>query len=96
MARSKVPITVELDGGRQLQAVVDQRDFARAEGQDISAAAKYTWIRFLGYAALTRTGQYEGTWERFNGVDCVEVAEVPAAAEDDADDPGRPDRGAGS
>lgn len=96
MPRSKVPISVELDDGRTLTATVDQRDFARAEAQDFTADQKYTWIRFLGYAALHRTGQYTHSWDRFNATDAVEVAEVRVAAEDDAADPGRPDRGAGS
>ncbi len=95
---NKVPFRVELDDGPTLEVVVDQRDFARAEAQDITAAQKVTWVRFLAFCALARTGQYKRDWTRFNEVDCVEAAEIPAvaAAVDDVDDPGRPDRGAGS
>lgn len=83
------PIEVDLDGGQQLRATADQRDFARAEGQGVSSATIHTWTRAVAWAALTRTGQYSGTWQRFNDVDCIEARdfelEVPDGDEDGLD-----------
>jgi hypothetical protein len=96
MGATKVPIEVELDDGTTLVAVVDQRDYARTEAAEIDPVRmKHTWMRHLAFCAVIRTGQYKGTWERFNEVECVEVVERPAPA-GDADDPGLTDRGAGS
>lgn len=88
----KVPIRAELDDGRTLTAMVDQRDFARAEGADITQDTRITWLRYIAWAALSRTKQYTGSWEQFNDTDCVEAdddkQEEPAGA-DEGLDPGR-------
>lgn len=90
-------MAVELDDGTFLEETIDQRDFAKAEVSAIDPdQMKHTWIRYLSFCAVTRTGKYKGTWERFNDVDCVEAKAKARPAADDADDPGQPDRGAGS
>ena len=96
----KIPVSAELEDGRTLKALVDQRDFARAEGADIGTdGQRITWVRFITWSALSRTKQYSGTWEQFNDVDCVEALdddqEEPGGA-DEGLDPGRPAPGGGS
>lgn len=98
MPRGTFRMRVERDDKDEITVICDQRDLAAAEGQGISPDTNHTWLRFLAFNALRRTGQYGGTWERFNTVDCVSASAEPAAAEgdDDADPPGQRDRGAGS
>lgn len=96
----KVPITAEMDDGRHLKTMADQRDFAAVEAQEIDPVSqRTTWVRYVAYSALRRTKAYGGTWEQFNTLDCVEAvdgdAEEPAGA-DGGLDPGRPAPGAGS
>lgn len=94
----KIPVTVALDDDRTLTVTCDQRDFAKAEAQEIDSDTKHTWVRFLAWSALTRTKQYSGTWQEFNEVDCVEASDVqeePAGA-DEGLDPGLQDPPAGS
>lgn len=95
----RVPIKAEMDDGRILEAVVDQRDYAKAEGAGITLDVTNLWMRYLAWSALKRNKQYGGTWEQFNEVDCVEATdgktEEPAGA-DEGLDPGRSASSAGS
>lgn len=94
----RIPVKVEMDDGRELAVTVDQRDFAKAEGAEITQDTRHMWVRFLAWSALSRRKQYSGTWQEFNEVDCVEASDVleePTGA-DDGLDPGRPATGAGS
>jgi len=96
----RVPVTVEMDDGRELKAVIDQRDYAAVEAAEIDPAThRNTWVRFLAWSALARTKQYGGPFEVFNTTDCVEAThrepEVPAGDEDGLD-PGRKAPSAGS
>ncbi|HET8716666.1 MAG TPA: hypothetical protein VFM50_02860 [Nocardioidaceae bacterium] len=87
----KINIEVELDGGRTLTAVADQRDFAAVEAQEIGPAQRNTWVRFIAWSALTRSRQYTGTWETFNTVDCVQASDVgpeEPAGDENGLDPG--------
>lgn len=98
MAHVQVPVRVVMDDGRELTALVDQRDFARAEAQQIPDTAQQTMVRFYAWSALSRTKQYGGSWEEFNATDCVEATDVleePAGA-DGEPDPGRTDQSAGN
>jgi hypothetical protein len=92
VATTRVPVTAEMDDGRVLSAVIDQRDYARAEAQDLPDSALMTRVRFLTWSALNRAGRYAGSWEQFNTTDCVEASDVapeePAGAEEGLD-PGR-------
>jgi hypothetical protein len=93
MASIKVPMTIEMDDGRILKAVVDQRDYAAVEAQEIdSINQRNIWARFIAFNALTRTKQYGGTWEQFNTVDCLEAISHSQEESTDAEslDPGRP------
>lgn len=95
----RIPMDVELDDGRTLRAVVDQRDFARAEGAEISQGTRHVWARFLAWSALSRTKQYGGTWEQFNETDCVEASDAPPEGppgDDEGLDPGQSAPGVGS
>lgn len=95
----RIPVSAELEDGRTLTALVDQRDFARAEGADIGQDTRVTWVRYIAWSALARTKQYTGTWEQFNTTDCVEAIdgdqEEPSGA-DEGLDPGRKAPGDGS
>lgn len=98
MSRTQVPISVLMDDGRALSVVADQRDYARAEAQELPERARLTWVRFIAWSALTRTKQYGGSWEDFNTTDCVDASDVPEES-DDADvepGPGRTDQSAGN
>lgn len=96
----RVPIITEMEDGRVLKAVCDQRDFAAAEGADIDRHTHvHTWVRYLAFAALTRTKQYGGSWEQFNTLDCIEASDVVVEESGDTDeglDPGRKAPGDGS
>lgn len=87
----RVPITAEMDDGRMLHAVLDQRDYARLEAAGIGDEAFHTSSRFLAFSGLSRTKQYGGTWEQFNTNDCVEVTveQEESADADESLDPGR-------
>jgi hypothetical protein len=97
MATVAVVSRAEMDDGRTLTVTVDQRDLARAEAQGVDNTTRHTYIRFVVWSALSRTGQYAGPWEIFNETDCVEATdeepEEPAGDEDGLD-PGRKDRSA--
>ncbi len=99
MGSIAIPSQAEMDNGTTLTVVVDQRDLARAEAQGIDKSTRHSYVRFLVWAALTRTKQYTGPWEQFNETDCVEAideqAEVPAG-DDEGLDPGRKARSAGT
>lgn len=93
----KVPITVEMDDGRTLNVIIDQRDYAAVEAQEIDPRAQRNiWMRFLGFNALSRTKQYSGSWEQFNTVDAVEVMSEAPDGDEDGLDPGRKAPGAES
>jgi hypothetical protein len=88
----KVPLTVEMDDGRTLKVVIDQRDYAAVEAQEIEPMTQRNlWSRYLAFNGLKRTKQYGGTWEQFNTVDCVEaISDAPEAPDgDESLDPGR-------
>ena len=94
----RVPVTVEMDDGRTVKVVCDQRDFAAVEGADIGRGQQHTWVRYIAFNAMTRGKQYSGSWEQFNAVDCIEASDVVEES-DDADDgldPGRKVPGDGS
>lgn len=85
----KVPVTVEMDDGRTLNVVLDQRDYAAVEAQDIDPQQqRNTWMRFLAFNALARSKQYGGSWAEFNTADCVE-----ALSSDDVEEPTGDDEG---
>lgn len=104
MTRLRMELRAEMEDGRALDVVADQRDVARWEVQPFGCAMS-EWdsrinlaTRFLAWSALTRQGELAGqTWDQFNA-DCVEVGDMPAPDDaDDADDqaadadpPGRP------
>lgn len=98
MAHTQVPIHVLMDDGRELSVVADQRDYARAEAQELPERSRLTWVRFIAWSALVRTKQYGGAWEEFNSSDCVEASDVPEESADaeDRPDPGRTDQSAGN
>jgi hypothetical protein len=96
----KVPMNVEMDDGRTLNVVIDQRDYAAVEAQEGIDRHQHRnmYARYLAYNALARTKQYIGPWEQFNGVDCVEALAVEQEEPDDAErlDPGQPAASAGA
>lgn len=104
MPRLQMELRAELEGGRTLDVVADQRDVARWEVQPFGCAMSEwgarinTAYRFLAWSAATR-GQLLAppmTWEQFDAA-CIEVADPPAGdgdQDDDGDqgaaDPGQP------
>jgi hypothetical protein len=100
MPSSKIRFRVELElepgGSSTVSVVVDQRDFAAVEAAEITSETKHTWMRYMAWNAMKRAGTYAGTWEAFNGRECVEVADEGPAGADDANNPGHKDRGAES
>lgn len=88
----RVPVTVEMDDGRKVTVVADQRDFAAAEGADLDRRSQvHTWVRYIAFNAMVRTKQYAGAWQEFNTRDCVEATDVMEESDDTEDglDPGR-------
>lgn len=102
MARLALDYAVEMAGGRTLHASVDQREWAQMEAQEFADTAIVTRSRFLAWAGLRRQAAYNGTWQRFNEVDCVNVEDVSAGGDDEDQgdekglDPGPPDTPAAS
>lgn len=93
--------TAEMDDGRTLSVVLDQREYASAEAAEATIAGmsgSHTRARYMVFHALKRTDQYKGTWAQFNGRDCIEVETFPEDADGDDDglDPGRKDPSAAS
>lgn len=92
-------LRVEMEDGTVHTTSADQRDIARWEQQPdgfpmgkISELMSARFLRFLGYSALQRAGEYTGTFREFDKT-CVEVAdETPEEPDgDDAGvDPGQP------
>jgi hypothetical protein len=99
MGTVRVPVTAELEDGKIINGLADQRDFAAAEGANIvRERAPLTWVRYVTWHALHRTGTYQGNWEAFTE-QCVEAydGEQEEPAGDDAGlDPGQPATTAGS
>lgn len=80
--------------GRTLTATTTMQDYlrwestAKARGWPVGVAENpSTWEAFLSFAALSRTGQYDGKWEQFQ-TDCVmpdaSLPEPAAGADADA------------
>ncbi len=90
--KMRVPVSVEMEDGRIIKVVCDQRDFAAVEGAEIDRHAHmHSYIRYMAFSALTRMKKYSGTWEQFNTMDCIEASDVVEES-DDAEqslDPGR-------
>lgn len=87
----RVPATAEMEDGRVLKVVIDQRDYTAVEEREINPVThRNTYVRFVVFSALTRTKQYGGTWEQF-GTECVEAVDGEPEESSDADrlDPGR-------
>jgi hypothetical protein len=82
MAATRTPIQAEMDDGRVLTAMFDQRDMAVMEALELPDRALMLKLRALAWSALRRSGQYTGTWEQFNEKDCVEAVD-PSADEDE-------------
>ena len=99
-----IPVLLDLDGrAEQLRVLVDQRDLAAAEAEDLGpdCGRPLTRTRYLAWRAAKRAGVVSTPWPKFNEVECVQ-AEVapdyqPDRPEDRVDDldPGRPDQNAG-
>ena len=75
-------MTVELKDGRTLKADSSSADYLRYE--QVAKRHKWgsmtenpaIWEIFIGWAAVVRTGQYDGSWEQFanlNDPDAVNV-----------------------
>ena len=100
MPRVTIDFHVEMDDGKEHSVVVDQRDFAAWEAQDLPDR-DHTRMRFLAWSAMTRQGLTIANWQEFNSRECAEVIDPPGAEEepDSADerlDPGRKGRSAGN
>jgi hypothetical protein len=89
----KVKISCEMDDGRTLVAICDQRDFAAAEAADVGRMEnRHSWVRFCAWNAMKRARSYDGSWEKFNERECVEAVDAPVeepTGDDDGLDPGR-------
>lgn len=98
MARLQIELRAELDDGRTLDVVADQRDVARWEVQPFGCPMS-EWqtrinlaYRWLAWSALTRHQLLDGmTWDQFDAV-CVEASDPPT---DDDGDQGDDDDAAG-
>lgn len=103
MPVQRVPMLLWLEGQQEVQRViVDQRDFAAAEGAGYPDGdeRRVVRIRYLAWSAARRAGVTKTTWSRFNDSECMH-AEVDPGYDDEDDgegdslDPGRPDQPAG-
>lgn len=78
----RTDLVVEMDDGGVVKVTADQRDYAALEAApDEIHVGPLTRSRYLAWAALRRTGQYQDDFAKFNGADCVSVD-----APDDGDD----------
>lgn len=82
--------SVLMSDGRELTVSSDQRDWAAMEAQEFPEAAIATRARYFAFNSMKRAGLYNGRWDRFNDVDCVEVQAIDdePAAEDTEDGQG--------
>ena len=79
---ARIPVVLELDGGRTVEVVADQRDMRRAEetmGRRGLSTTDYpvTFARCLGWAAAHRTGQTTDKWDDFDLVLVEATADSP-------------------
>lgn len=99
-------LLVELADGRKLEAEARNPDYIRWEltaarerwplietdaAGNATVRAPILMTTFLAWAALNRTGQYEGKWEDFRSNDCLGVESLEAAEVDPT--PPEPDTG---
>lgn len=110
MARTRIELQAELEDGKLLLCVADQRDIARWEVQEeaqLKPQPAITRLRFLAYSALHRQQLFTGSWADFQE-QCLEAGppdepEQPAVTaqaerqeqeEEQGLDPGRSDQSA--
>ncbi|AWY04761.1 tail assembly chaperone [Gordonia phage Emperor] len=85
-------ITVTLSNSEPIEVETTNPDRVRWD----MTAAKHNWpkftdapflgLTFLAWAALRRTGGYDGTWEQFSETDCLDIeADDPEAGEVEPD-----------
>jgi hypothetical protein len=97
-----MPMRAQLADGTEIEATVDQRDWAALEAAqgNGTVVGSITSVRFLTWSALRRAKEYTGAWEKFNGTDCVHVEDLTPDDEDTGDeeslDPGLSDLSAGT
>lgn len=92
-------LEIVMDDGRELEATVDQRDYAAWEAapeNDQERDQNHTMTRFIAWSALKRAGEVKSNFKHFNAIECVQVMlqqTVDAADESeevaDGDDPTR-------
>lgn len=79
-------LEVVMDDGTEYEVFADQRDFAAWEATEFDG--NHTMIRFWAWNAMKRRGQYGFGFEKFNTVDCAQVAVANASkAEEGEPDP---------
>lgn len=92
--RGKSSLTFEalMDGGVVHQVVVDQRDFAKWEGQPFrDDEAVHTKLRFLVWSAMRRQSLVTAEWPVFNETLLVETSVADDGEEGEQGlDPGNP------
>lgn len=86
MPRIDTEYDVYMDDGTELLVRPDQRDYAAWEVQEFAVVGRWQLqARFIAWSALRRRGDYKQPFDRFNNVDCVEVA---VHGDDEADGEG--------
>lgn len=96
MPRLQIELSAEMDDGRTLEVVADQRDVARWEVQPFGCPMS-EWssrinlaYRWLAWSALTRHQLLAGpdgkqlTWDQFDSL-CIEVSDPPGDDGDQGD-----------
>lgn len=71
---------VVLDPDLEHEVHVDQRDLAAVEASDYINKTILR-LRYMAFNAMKRSGQYAGTWDRFNETDAIFVGDqvIPPA-----------------
>ena len=83
-------IRVDMADGRELTAIIDQRDHAAYEGSEVYDEAESrnaTKLRFLAWNALKRVKQTAHSWPEFNTEACISCVYMGSSADaEDAED----------
>lgn len=85
-----IPVDLQIEGRPDLvRVVVDQRDFARAEAEDLydDTPRKHTRTRFLAWSAAKRAEVTTKSWAEFNASDLISAEVAPEHYEQEAGDP---------
>lgn len=82
-------IAVTMADGRELIAVVDQRDLAALEEKFPDGPGQFTQVRFLAWSGLSRALAISTPWDKFNKSECVN-AQDPKPDEVEVLDPTQP------